>query len=108
MSTPVDWRAVRAVITKDVTAVKRSKAVVLPMLLLPAVMLLGLPIAVGVLAAGSQPMDVHQLLSSVPANLADPILSLPPRQQPVVLVLGLPDRAVVPDRSPHGLGGARR
>src|SRR5699024_2434146 len=47
MRTPVDWGAVRAVIWKDVTAVKRSKAVVLPMLLLPAVMLLGLPVVVG-------------------------------------------------------------
>ena len=88
MSTPIDWVAVRAVIAKDVTAVKRSKAVVLPMLLLPAVMLLGLPIAIGVIAASSTPMDVQSLLNGVPANLAKPIVSLPARQQGVVLVLG--------------------
>ncbi len=88
MSTPVDWGAVRAVIAKDVTAVKRSKAVVLPMLLLPAVMLLGLPLAVGIIAANSPPANVDQMLSSVPAHLAQPILALPERQQAVVLVLG--------------------
>lgn len=88
MSTPIDRNAVRAVIIKDVTAVKRSKAVVLPMLLLPAVMLLGLPIAVGILAAQSAPVRVDSFLSSIPHHLADPILRLPLRQQSVVLVLG--------------------
>jgi len=88
MSTAIDWGAVRAVIWKDVTAVKRSKAVVLPMLLLPAVMLLGLPIVIGILAAGSGPMNVESLLNGLPSNLAEPILSLPERQQAVVLVLG--------------------
>lgn len=88
MTAPIDRGAVRAVLWKDITAVKRSKAVVLPMLLLPAVMLLGLPIAVGIIASGSAPMDISNLLRGVPANLAAPITSLPPRQQPVVLVLG--------------------
>ncbi len=88
MSTAVDWHAVRAVMAKDVTAVTRSKAVVLPMLLLPAVMLLGLPVVVGIIAASSTPLNVDQLLSGMPANLAHPITSLPERQQSVVLVLG--------------------
>lgn len=88
MRSPIDWGAVRAVIWKDVTAVKRSKAVVLPMLLLPAVMLLGLPILVGFMAAQSAPVNVDQFLTSIPSHLADPILALPRRQQPVVLVLG--------------------
>lgn len=85
---PIDWGAVRAVVWKDVTAVKRSKAVVLPMLLVPAVMLIGLPIVIGVLAAGSQPVNVDQFLSGLPEGMADPIVSLPQRQQAVVLVLG--------------------
>lgn len=88
MSTPIDWGAVRAVIWKDVTAVKRSKAVVLPMLLLPAVMLLGLPLAVGVIASGSAPVDISNFLDTIPGDLAAPIAALPERQQPVVLVLG--------------------
>lgn len=88
MSTPINRRAVWAVIVKDITAVKRSKAVVLPMLLLPAVMLFGLPIMVGILAANSAPVNVGSLLSGIPAHLADPILRLPLRQQAVVLVLG--------------------
>ena len=88
MRTPVDWNAVWAVIIKDVTAVKRSKAVVLPMLLLPAVMLLGLPLALGIIAANSAPVHVDQFLAGVPAHLADPILNLPLREQSIVLVLG--------------------
>ncbi len=88
MRPPIDRRAVRAVIAKDVTAVRRSKAVVLPMLLLPVVMLLGLPITVGVLASHSQPIHVDQFLSGVPNHLADPIINRPLREQGVVLVLG--------------------
>lgn len=88
MSKPVDWEAVRAVMWKDITAVKRSKAVVLPMLLLPAVMLLGLPIVIGILAAVSAPIDMSQFLNGLPSDLAAPIVSLPERQQAVVLVLG--------------------
>ena len=102
------WAAVRAVIIKDVTAVRRSKAVVLPMLLLPAVMLLGLPVAIGIIAANSAPVHVDQFLSGVPAHLADPILNLPLKEQSIVLVLGYLHRPAVPDRPAHGLGGARR
>ncbi len=88
MSEAIDWNAVKAVINKDITAVRRSKAVVYPMLLLPAVMLLGLPIAVGFLAARSGPVNVGQFLSGLPSDLADPITQLPVREQAVVLVLG--------------------
>jgi len=33
---PVDWAAVRAVFAKDFAAVRRSKAIVLPMLIVPS------------------------------------------------------------------------
>ena len=72
MRTPVDWNAVWAVIIKDVTAVKRSKAVVLPMLLLPAVMLLGLPLALGIIAANSAPVHVDQFLAGVRRRVRSP------------------------------------
>lgn len=88
MKTPIDWGAVRAVVSKDVTAIKRSKAVVLPMLLVPAVMMLGLPLAIGLAAQRRRPVRIDNLLSSVPGNLADPILRLPTNEQLVVLVLG--------------------
>jgi ABC-type Na+ efflux pump permease subunit len=58
------------------------------MLLLPTVMLLGLPLAVGLIAAHTEPVHVDQFLAGVPNHLADPILNLPLREQGVVLVLG--------------------
>lgn len=88
MSPPLDRRAIQAVIAKDITAVRRSKAVVLPMLLLPAVMLIGLPIALAVLAANTAPADLSQFLGALPDDLAEPITRLPSAQQPLVLVLG--------------------
>lgn len=88
MRQPLDRQAIKAVIAKDITAVRRSKAVVLPMLLLPAVMLIGLPIVLAVLAANMPPADLSQFLGALPRDLADPITQLPPEQQPLVLVLG--------------------
>lgn len=85
---PIAWGSVRAVITKDVTAIRRSKAVVLPMLIVPAVMMLGLPLAIGIAAQQREPVSVENLVGNIPGGLANPILSLPVHEQLVVLVLG--------------------
>ena len=70
----IDWSAVLAIMRRDLSAVGRSKAVMLPM-------------AVG-LAANGNTLDVTQFLSLVPGRLADPVLRLPEEEQLVVLVLG--------------------
>ena len=85
---PIDWQAVWAVVNKDVTAVRRSKAVILPMLLVPVLMLIGLPLFISFASARSSGLHIDSFLSNVPHHLAAPILSLPPRQQAIVLVLG--------------------
>ncbi|MBK5222533.1 MAG: ABC transporter permease [Acidimicrobiia bacterium] len=85
--TPRDWNAIRAVIRKDVTAVRRSKAVVIPMLAVPFLLLVILPLLIGV-AARSQGGGVGNFLDSVPAGLADPITDLPEDEQMIVLVNG--------------------
>jgi ABC-type Na+ efflux pump permease subunit len=85
---PIEWGSVRAVITKDVTAIRRSKAVMLPMLIVPAIMMLGLPLAIGIAAQQRDPVSVENLVGSIPGGLADPILRLPVNEQLVVLVLG--------------------
>jgi ABC-type Na+ efflux pump permease subunit len=77
-----------AVVNKDVTAVRRSKAVILPMLLVPVLMLIGLPLFISFASARSSGLHIDSFLSNVPHHLAAPILSLPPRQQAIVLVLG--------------------
>lgn len=87
MSTTRDWNAIGAIVRKDVTAVRRSKAVVIPMLAVPTLLLVVLPLAVGI-AARAQTGGIDRFLSDMPAALRDPITALPPPQQLLVLVNG--------------------
>lgn len=82
-----DWNAIRAVIRKDLTAVKRSKAVVIPMLTVPVLLLVVLPLLIG-LAARGQDADISNFLGAVPSGLAEPIRTLPQEEQLIVLVNG--------------------
>jgi len=84
----VNWTAIRAVMAKDFTAVRRSKAVVLPMLIVPFLLLVVLPLIIGFIARSEENIDITRFLDSVPGDLAKPILRLPVRQQLVVLVNG--------------------
>jgi ABC-2 type transport system permease protein len=83
-----DWTAVRAVMTKDLLAIKRSKAVVLPMLLVPTLLLVVLPLVIGLAARASEAPDITRFLANVPGDVAKPILALPQREQLIVLVNG--------------------
>jgi ABC-2 type transport system permease protein len=79
---------IRAVMAKDLTAVRRSKAVVLPMVLVPMVLLVVLPLVLGLAARSQEHFDLTRVLDSLPGDLARPILSLPQREQLIVLVSG--------------------
>lgn len=81
------WRPVRAVMAKDITAIRRSKAIMLPMLLVPTLLLVVLPLIVG-LAARSRAQGIGQVLNDFPAELVDPIVSRPPEEQLILLVNG--------------------
>jgi ABC-type Na+ efflux pump permease subunit len=83
-----DWHAIRAVLSKDILAVRRSKAVVLPMLIVPFLLLVVLPLAIGMAALSSQTPGVGGFLEAVPDRLSNVIRALPPRQQLLVLVDG--------------------
>jgi ABC-2 type transport system permease protein len=84
-----DWTAIWTIVGRDVRAVRRSKSIVLPMVLVPAVLLLLLPLGVGMLARNAPTDQVRSALgSSLIQNIAAPILDLPEREQLVVLVLG--------------------
>jgi ABC-2 type transport system permease protein len=78
----------RAIITKDLLAVRRSKAVVIPMLAVPTLLMILLPFGVGLAARAQDNADVGRLLDSMPGDLAEPILSLPQHEQLVVLING--------------------
>jgi len=87
-STRPAWGAIRAVVAKDLTAVSRSKAVVIPMLAVPVLLLIILPLGIGLAAHGKGAVEGTGLLDQIPGGLADEIASLPPHEQLVVLVNG--------------------
>ena len=82
------WSSIRAVAAKDFTAVRRSKGVMLPMLVVPFLLLIVLPLGVGLAARNAGAPDVTKMLQSLPGGLAKPILHLPPRERLVTLVDG--------------------
>lgn len=84
----VDWSVVRVVVTKDLRAVRRSKALWLPMLLVPTMLLVVLPLVIALLASHTSNPDVTQFLDRLPGDIAKPITRLPAEQQLVVLVNG--------------------
>jgi len=89
---PQRWRPDRSVITaimvKDITAIRRSKAIVLPMLLVPGVLLIGLPAGIALFAQTRASPDLSGLLANLPASLAHPIAALPSAERMIVLVNG--------------------
>jgi len=82
-----DWAAIRAVVARDFTAIRRAKAVVLPMLIVPFLLLVVLPFGIGLAARAAHGADLHNILSKLPGGIARPILRQPPRQQLVPLMV---------------------
>jgi ABC-type Na+ efflux pump permease subunit len=78
----------RAVIAKDLIAVRRSKAVILPMLIVPGLLLVAMPMGIGLAARAAHGPDVSSVLAKLPGNVAEPITRLPQREQLIVLVNG--------------------
>lgn len=78
----------RAIIAKDLIAVRRSKAVVIPMLAVPALLMILLPLVIGLAARGPSNPDLDRILGTMPGDLARPILELPANEQLIVLVNG--------------------
>ena len=78
----------RAVMARDLTAVRRSKAVILPMLIVPFMLLVLMPAAIGVAARSVHGTNVTDYLNRLPHGVVAPILRLPAREQLVVLVSG--------------------
>jgi ABC-2 type transport system permease protein len=83
-----DWSVMRAIVRKDLIAVQRSKAVIIPMLAVPALLMIILPLGIGLAARAPENPDVSRILGSMPGDLADPILRLPQHEQLIVLING--------------------
>lgn len=84
----VDTAAVVAVIRKDLLAVRRSKAVLLPMLLVPLLLLVVLPALVSLAITSDSAPDITSFLSQLPSGLVEPITRLPEDERLLVLVNG--------------------
>jgi ABC-2 type transport system permease protein len=82
---PRDWNAIRAIVRKDFTAVKRSKAITLPMIIVPSILLIVLPLSLGSLAKSVDPGTALQ--SPLVAQLVPSITQLPADEQIPVLIL---------------------
>ncbi len=84
-----NWEAIGLIIRKDLTAVRRSKSITLPMILVPVILIVVLPLSVGLLARNAPTDQIDSALSSpLVRDLVRPILDLPERERIVVLVLG--------------------
>jgi ABC-2 type transport system permease protein len=79
---------VAAVIRRDLTAVRRSKAVVIPMLIVPLLLFVLLPMGIGLAVLAQDNPDVSVLIHRLPEAVAEPILRLPYAERPIVLVSG--------------------
>ena len=84
----MNWTAIRAVMVRDVRAVSRSKAVVLPMLLVPFLLLVVLPFGIGMAARLRSGPELGDFLDSIPSQLADELAGRPNNERLVLLVNG--------------------
>jgi ABC-2 type transport system permease protein len=83
-----NWTAILAIVEKDLRAVRRSKAVAIPMLAVPGVLLVLVPLVLVIVTTRSHGGDVTQFLGALPDGVSDPITSLPAHEQLIVLVNG--------------------
>jgi ABC-type Na+ efflux pump permease subunit len=81
-----DWDAIRVVVRKDLTAVRRSKAITLPMIIVPGILLVVLPLVMGALARSVDPGAA--LESPLVRNILSAVVALPTQEQLPVLLLG--------------------
>jgi ABC-2 type transport system permease protein len=82
------WPTVFALMEKDLRAVCRSKAVAIPMLAVPGVLLVLLPLVLVIVTTRAGGGDVARFLGALPDGVSEPITRLPEHEQLVVLVNG--------------------
>ena len=81
-----NWDVVRALLARDLGAVARSKALLLPMLALPTLLLVILPMSIGFAARGRS-LEIEPFIDLLPTQLAAPVLAHPPEERLIILVL---------------------
>ncbi|MBM7788312.1 ABC transporter permease subunit [Tenggerimyces flavus] len=84
----MNWRAIRAIVRRDLAVVARSKAVIVPMIVMPVLFVLVMPVLAGLIAQLElPPRDLADLLRTVPQEI---VRDLPEESGPRLagLVLG--------------------
>ncbi|MEA3376153.1 MAG: ABC transporter permease subunit [Chloroflexota bacterium] len=88
---PVNWRAIHTLALRDLKVVTRSKAVMLPMLIVPLIFVVAIPAAVGLfapqMAAAGELDDFAQFLEMMPASMRQRFAGYDEAQIIVVAVL---------------------
>lgn len=83
----VDLDVVRALVVHDLRAVRRTPGLAVPIVVLPAILLVLTPLAVAVAARNPQ-LDADRYVSLVPQRLAVEVFQSPPDERFIVLILG--------------------
>lgn len=87
----VNWRTVRVLALRDLKVVVRSKAMMLPMLIVPLIVIVALPAAVGVfapqMAAAGEAEDLAQFLEMMPEPMRQTFAGYDEAQILLVVVL---------------------
>jgi ABC-2 type transport system permease protein len=83
------WHAVRGIVWRDLTVVLRSRAVVLPILIVPLVLFVGMPLVIaGAMALGGDQLDdLRQLLEVLPESMRRALGDGPLDQQLLIYVV---------------------
>ena len=78
----MNWRAIRALMRKDLLAVRRSRIVMLPLIILPLILIIVFPTGLGLAARllpealAGEASDLQQLLDALPPSVQQEIAGL--------------------------------
>jgi len=76
----MNWRAIAAIIEKDLKIVLQSKSVAIPLIAVPLLVAGILPLLLGIVLRGIDPSDVQQMLAVLPPGLLQQMADLTPSQ----------------------------
>ena len=86
----MNWRGIRAIVRKDLIVVRRSRAIVVPLIIVPILMLVVLPVTFSILPAflsdAQSALELQRTVAQLPGPLRDSMAGHTPEQAWVVLV----------------------
>ncbi|MBK8049159.1 MAG: ABC transporter permease [Anaerolineales bacterium] len=88
----MNWRAMWAIVRKDVATPLRTKAVAMPLIIVPLILMVGVPASLGSVVILAQRMgvttgDVQELNSAIPASVRESLAGLDDAQAGLVFAL---------------------